>query len=72
MFSSHKVFIRLLCENSPLVHTVGVLETHNYTNSFTHHFSLGAEEGMALESLIVLALDNVGKHFVVHFVRSAI
>lgn len=37
-----------------------------------YHFSLSAEEGMTLEGLIVLALDDVGKHFVMHLVRCAI
>lgn len=35
-------------------------------------FFLRAEEGVTLQSLIVLALDNVSKHFVVHLVCSAI
>lgn len=39
---------------------------------FTYHFFLRAEEGVALQSLVVLALDDVRKHFVVHLVCSAI
>lgn len=39
---------------------------------FTYHFFLRAEEGVALQSFVVLALDNVRKHFVVHLVCSAI
>lgn len=41
-------------------------------NTCTHHFLFGAEEGVTLEGFVVLALDNVGKHLVVHFVRRAI
>lgn len=43
-----------------------------HPNSNRYHFFLRAEEGMTLQSLIVLALDDVGKHFVVHLVRCAI
>lgn len=39
---------------------------------FTYHFFLRTEKGVALQSLVVLALDDVRKHFVVHLVRSAI
>lgn len=38
----------------------------------TDHFPLGAEEGVTLEILIVLALGDVGKHFAVHLVRCAV
>lgn len=38
----------------------------------TCRFFLRAEEGVTLQSLVVLALDNIGKHFVVHLVCSAI
>lgn len=40
--------------------------------TLTYHFFLRAEEGVTLQSLVVLALDNVSKHFVVHLVCSAI
>lgn len=39
---------------------------------FTYHFPLGAEESVTLQGLVVLALDDVGEHFVVHLVRCAI
>lgn len=38
----------------------------------THRFPFRAEEGVTLQSLVVLALHDVRKHFVVHLVRSAI
>lgn len=38
----------------------------------THHFLFGAKEGMALESLIALALSDVGKHLIVHLISSAV
>lgn len=38
----------------------------------THHFLFGAEEGMALERLVALALSDVGKHFIVHLISSAV
>lgn len=38
----------------------------------TYHFFLWAEEGVTLQRLVVLALDNVSKHFVVHLVCSAV
>lgn len=38
----------------------------------TDHLPLGAEEGVALEILVVLALCDVGKHFIVHLVCRAV
>lgn len=38
----------------------------------THHFSFGAEESVTLQGLVVLALGNVCKHFVMHLVRCAV
>jgi hypothetical protein len=40
--------------------------------SHTDHFPLGAEEGVALEALVLLALGDVGEHLVVHLVCSAV
>lgn len=36
------------------------------------HFPLGAEEGVALQILAVLALGDVGEHLAVHLVRCAV
>lgn len=45
---------------------------HHWFKTFIYHFFLRTEEGMTFQSLTVLALGNVGKHFVVHLVCSAI
>lgn len=37
-----------------------------------YHFSFGTEECMALQSLVLLVLGNVGKHLVMHLVCCAI
>jgi len=56
----------------PLLDKQKVLQHLLCTDSFPYHFPLGAEEGVTLQSLVVLALDDVGEHFVVHLVRRAI
>lgn len=38
----------------------------------THHFPFSAEEGVALERLIALALSDVGEHLIVHLISSAV
>lgn len=38
----------------------------------THHFLFGAEEGMALECLVSLALSDVRKHLIMHFISRAV
>lgn len=38
----------------------------------SYHFPFGAEEGMALERLVALALCDVGKHLIVHLISSAV
>lgn len=53
-------------------HRERLRDAETNTNLFTYHFSLGAEVGMTLQGLVVLALDDVGKHFVVHLVCRAI
>lgn len=38
----------------------------------TDHFPLGAEEGVTLQALALLALGDVREHLVVHLVRGAV
>lgn len=45
---------------------------HTIVQKDAHHFLLGTEERVALQHLVSLVLNDVRKHFVVHFVGCAV